>query len=107
MCARQWVVNNQVIEDKLSDVRNSMKITYEELTIDLKATINKIIRMIPLENKSISIPEKFEFHKQSLKIRNMNKESISRLSSRQITSINKIAGDMLKRHGYELFGRRE
>ena len=31
MCARQWVVSNQVIQEKLSSVQHSIEITYEDL----------------------------------------------------------------------------
>lgn len=102
MCARQWVVNNQVIEEKLSNVRNSMKVTYEELTAAPKSTIKKIIDMIPLKNKSIIIPEEFEFHQQRLKIRNMNRDSIERLTDEQISSITNEAREMIINQGYEI-----
>ncbi|MDY7036332.1 MAG: hypothetical protein SV375_09275, partial [Thermodesulfobacteriota bacterium] len=54
------------------------------------------------KNKRIDIPEKFKFHKKKVEIRNMNDESIKRLSREEIASINEVARDMLELHGYKV-----
>ena len=104
MCARQWAVSNQVIEDKLASVKYYIKVSYEELTRYTQETINRILTWLPMKNKSITIPLEFTFHKQKSKIRNMNQESIERLSKQEIDSITDVAGEMLKHHGYKIIG---
>jgi len=102
MCAKQWVVSNQVIKEKLSKVKNSYKITYEELTTNLIDTVKGILEWLPVKSKTIEMPSNFTFHKQSKMIRNMNFESINRLKKEEIKAINSVAKDMLIQHGYKI-----
>lgn len=103
MCARQWVVSNQVIEQKLRKAKNQIKINYEELTLDPLRTINGILRWLPIKHKRIRLPPVFKFHNQTNGIRDMNEESFQRLSREEIRRINTVAHEMLLHHGYEVF----
>ena len=100
MCAKQWVVNNQVIEQKISFVQNYIKVTYEDLTDDPERTMQRIIDWLPVQNKYIEVPKEFKFHKKTAEIKNMNEASIKQLTVNQIATINSVAHHMLKHHGY-------
>ena len=102
MCARQWMVNNEVIKEKITKSKNHIRIYYEDLTESPKDTIEKILEWLPIYEKKVIFDQKFTFQGKAAKIKNMNSESISRLSSGQIETITEIAGDMLKHHNYVL-----
>lgn len=102
LCAKQWVENNRVIEEKLKGAKNSTKLTYEDLTLNPDAAVRNILEWLPVKNKSITLPEVFTFHKDSARISNMNQESINRLTAEEINIINEEAEDVLKRCGYEV-----
>jgi hypothetical protein len=102
LCARQWVVSNQVIREKLSPVHHSIKISYEDLTRRPEATLSSILNWLPVNDKSCVIPSDFAFQGRTRKIRNMNADSMSRLSQADISSINEVAAKMLKLHDYEV-----
>jgi hypothetical protein len=102
MCARQWVVSNQVIQEKLYSVQNSIEITYEDLTGNPDDTLVSILNWLPVNEKSSVITADFSFQGRTRKIRNMNADSISRLSEEDIGSVNEVAREMLKFHGYEV-----
>ena len=102
LCARQWVISNQVIEEKLSSVENFMKITYEDLTESPLHSMRLLLDWLPMKHKNIEIPYTFTFQKKTLKIKNLNEESIEHLSLKQIDSINKVAQDMLEHHQYKV-----
>lgn len=100
MCAKQWVVNNQIIEEKISFIQNYTKVTYEDLTDDPERTMQRIIDWLPVKNKYFEVPKAFTFHKKTAEIKNMNEASIKQLTVNQIASINSVARYMLKHHGY-------
>jgi len=102
LCARQWVVTNEVIEEKLAQVKHSIKVTYEQLTETPEKTMQRILDWLPVKQKSLAIPEDFTFQGQRRRIRNMNWESIERLTDEQIKTITATAREMLLRRGYQL-----
>jgi len=107
LCARQWVISNQIIEEKLKNVRNHIKITYEDLTEDPRGALERIIGWLPTDQRHVDIPRTFKFHKKEQEIRNMNAESIKRLSTEQIASVNSIARYPLQRYGYKVLEAEE
>lgn len=102
LCAQEWVVSNDVIEEKLSFVQNFFKVTYEDLTENPVGTLRSILEWLPVERKEVSIPGEFTFQKQTRKIQNLNQTSMQRLSPEQISCINGVIGRMLIHHGYEV-----
>lgn len=100
MCAQQWAECNQVIEQKIKNTKNWMKITYENLTTTPNEILQEIIDWLPVKDKNMDIPSTFMFHDQTKKVSNMNAESIFRLDSEEIESIRMTVGDDLLRYGY-------
>ena len=103
-CADQWVVNNDVIEEETRDIERVMKITYEDLTDNLEETIRVILQWLPLKNKDVPRVGNFTFRGESGAVRNMNEQSIARLSLQDVKEINEVAGAHLKKWGYPLLG---
>jgi len=104
MCARQWVVNNSVIETDTANVKKLFKITYEELMDDMDSVAGRIFEWLPVKEKGFSVDgvNQFSFHKETRPIKDMNKESFARLEDDDIKEINREARDSLKRWGYEV-----
>jgi len=100
LCAQEWVVSNSTIESLSKPIKNKIMIKYEELTEDKEVTIKYILEQLPIKNKMIKINDSFEFHGKMRPIKNMNDQSIARLSEEDIDKINIVAGDYLEKWGY-------
>jgi len=106
-CADQWVVNNDVIEEETRDIERVMKITYEDLTDNLEETIRVILQWLPVKNKDVPRVSNFTFRGESGPIRNMNEQSIDRLSLQDVEKINRAARAHLRKWGYPLISKGE
>ena len=104
MCAKQWVVNNSVIEKDSESVKNLMKVSYEDLVDDLEGTTKEIFKWLPVKEKRLRLSNirEFYFHNETRPLRNMNPDSFARLSENDITEINLVAQDYLARCGYKI-----
>lgn len=99
--AYQWKRSNEILQQDSGYLDHFMWVKYEDLTANPVATLNEIARFIGIpdfdgfeNNRSWSI------HERNETIRNMNQESIDRLSTEQINQINDIAGNMIDSFGY-------
>lgn len=102
MSAYQWMRSNQVLEEDSKHLDRFIWITYEELADNTAETLNKICNFIEVspfgdlvENMNWSI------HERNEKVRNMNEDSISKLSEEQIKRISTVAGPMMDHFGYK------
>lgn len=105
MCARQWIVNNDVIEKDSKNVKHLMKIKYEDLMENFEPTIDKLFEWLPVERKKnikLSKIADFSFHNETKPIKNMNSISLSGLSKEDIAQINTVAEKYLSKWGYEI-----
>lgn len=104
MCAKQWLVNNSVIENDSKSVKNLIMIHYEDLMEDLQSTLEKIFEWLPVNNKDIKTDKfkEFRFHKQTKPIKNMNPESFQRLNEDDIKNINEVAQHYMEYLGYKV-----
>jgi hypothetical protein len=101
-CAEQWVISNKLISKKLSNVKNSYQLLYENLMDNYDQTIQKLLEWLPLQSKILEKPDSFRFHQQTRAIKNMNYSSLKNLKIDDIKKINSIAKDYLKYWGYEI-----
>lgn len=101
MSAYQWKRSNEVLLQDSEYLKRFIWVKYEELTLDIVGTLNKITDFIGIEPY-----EKFEndkiwsIHERNEQVRNMNPESIKKLTREQIDKINIVAGDMIEQFGY-------
>ena len=78
-----------------------MWVRYEDLSDDTVGTLNKITDFIGIDGfDAFESDRQWSIHERDEKVRNMNDESTSRLSTQQIEIINDVAGDMLDVFGY-------
>ena len=101
LCAEQWRATEELIESDRGKVANFHSIKYEELTSDPLKVINAIYNVLGLESTDGALAEKTWFvSDRNESIRNMNDDSIVRLSVADIDEIQNIAGPMLEKRGY-------
>ncbi len=101
MSAYQWKRSNEVMQQDAEHLKKFMWINYEDLAEDTAATLNKITNFIGIDDfQAFESDRNWSIHERNEQVRNMNNESISRLSKQQIETINDVAGDMLDEFGY-------
>jgi hypothetical protein len=84
-----------------------MWVRYEELSENPQRVLSGILEFIGLNDSSgIDLHRTWSVHERSDKIRNMNDESIRRLSPADVATIEAVAGEALIRFGYELLSKR-
>jgi hypothetical protein len=104
LCARQWCVSNQIIEEKLHSVAHKYALNYEDLTDTPEETVQKLLHWLPVKGKKMELLSSFQFHGESSPIKNMNENSIRRLSSEDIDAVNEVAVGDLKKFNYPALG---
>lgn len=102
LCAREWVVSNTAIESLLKPIEYKMMIKYEDLTEDKEVSIKLLLEQLSVKNKKIKMVDSFRFHGETQPVKNMNAQSITRLSKRDIEKINEVAGECLERWCYPI-----
>jgi hypothetical protein len=101
MSAYQWKRSNEVMQEDAEHLKRFMWISYEDLAEDTATTLNKITDFIGIDNfEAFESDRNWSIHERDEQVRNMNDESISRLSAEQKSTITDIAGDMLDAFGY-------
>ena len=93
--ARQWAISNQIMLDDLEQVPRKLIILYEDLAQNPTTTLNTISDFIGVKNTFDKAIGKF-------KIRDLNPESLSRLSPDAKQKIEKEASPLLTKLGYLL-----
>lgn len=106
MSARQWQRSNQVLLEDEPFLKHFLWVSYEELAADTAGTLNKITRFIGVDEfKDFEEDRSWSIHERDEKVRDMNEESIARLTDEQIRRINEVAGEMLDHFGYRRLGQ--
>lgn len=103
LCAEQWKRSLEVFQEAKSNLNNVKEITYEELTEDPFRVVNEILRKLNLQEFPEDYFRKaFSIHEKESTITNMNHQSFERLSCSQKKAISKVAGESLKKYGYQI-----
>lgn len=103
LCARQWVINNRTIDRDAVRVRRFMKTKYEDLVNDPAVKLEEILSYIGLSPVTVTnVSGGVVLDGQCFAVADMNPESISRLSQKEIALINREAGEDLLNRGYTL-----
>lgn len=102
-CAEQWRISNEVLQEDSAYLKHFMWVRYEDFTTDPGRELGKILKFIGVDQHvNIDVEKQWSVHERSESIRNMNDESISRLSAYEIQAINSIAGKCLSAFGYPI-----
>ncbi|HYX07138.1 MAG TPA: sulfotransferase [Bacteroidales bacterium] len=103
LCIKQWVRSNELIYKHFKNYNNSVLIKYEDLTNNPEKELNKIYKLLKINNVDLKSDINFNFHnKKYSKIKNMNIASINNLDEYDIKLINKMAGQELLKYNYEV-----
>ncbi len=103
LCINQWVRSLQKIEEEKDHIDNFLEIKYEDLTANPGEVINQIMDFLnlPHVNKDY-FKNSFEVHEKKSTIKNMNNDSLKRLTEDDIRIINEIAGPYLEKYSYKV-----
>ncbi|MCS3864621.1 sulfotransferase family protein [Salinibacter ruber] len=102
LCAEQWKVTDEVVKQDREVVERFLRVHYEDLASNPKSTIRRITDFLGIEPIDDSkLKKKWGVHGYERPIQNMNPRSYARLSSEDMETIEKTAGVLLRKYGYE------
>lgn len=102
-CARQWRHANLVLEQDAKELQRFMWVRYEDFARDTAATLASIFEFLGIQAQpGIDLARDWAIHERSEPIANMNAQSIERLTSDDVATIERVAGDTLDRFGYSI-----
>ncbi|MBN2243619.1 MAG: sulfotransferase [Acidobacteria bacterium] len=101
LCAKQWVVNNRIIEEDSAHIDRFMAVRYESLCESPRNTIEKIYEFLDIDGK-VLWDEKAEWniHGRISVLKNMNPYSHRNLSKSMIEKIEETALESIRHYGY-------
>ena len=103
--ARHWATANTILIDDLERMDRSLLLSYEDLCADPSKEMTRITRFLGTEPYADEcLRETFPIHNatgQASLIKNFNESSFEKLSADDIRRIEDIAGDVMRRLGYE------
>ncbi|MFQ5688782.1 MAG: sulfotransferase [Gemmatimonadota bacterium] len=104
LCARQWARSNRVLLDDAAYLERIHWVRYEELTREPQSGVDEILRFLGLspEGRGIDVSGAWAVHERNGPIRNLNPESLARLTPEDLQAVNREAEPMLRHFGYEV-----
>jgi len=102
MCARQWVVSDEMFEMQRAGLSRHISVYYEDFAerpYNTMRTITDFLEEDPIKEEMIS--KKRSIHQYNSQVTNMNPDSMKVLSLSDIDAIERVAGERLRIHGYE------
>ena len=101
MSAHQWKRSNEILQKDAEQLRHFLWVKYEDLTRDTVGTLKRITAFVGVPDfDTFESDRSWVVHERDERIRDMNPESIERLSRDQIERINEVAGGMIEAFGY-------
>lgn len=102
LCAKQWFINNKIIENDAKSIKRFKKVFYEDICEKPNEIISDIYKFLGLKNKiTWTTGTKWKIHDYNMEIKNLNAKSIERLTVNDISNIEKVASSMLDYYGYK------
>jgi hypothetical protein len=99
--AWQWRRSIEVLEEDAPHLEHLLWVTYEELVADPLATLNRIAAFVELPPFADFDPSSaFSIHERNDQVRDLNADSIAKLTPAQIGRVNEVAAETLARYGY-------
>lgn len=107
VCAYQWRRSNEILEEDSKHLRHFMWVRYEDFTENPLRELHKMLSFLEVSNASgMDVEKTWSVHERSQSIKNLNEESIIRLSTDNIKIINKIADKTLAYFEYEIISNK-
>ena len=101
LCAEQWRVSLEQVETDRSGLEHLLEVRYEELADDAAGQLARITTFLGLPPLTADATQgEFAIHGVRSAIRDMNGDSIARLSKGDVDDIEGVAGPVLERYGY-------
>lgn len=100
VAAIQWRRSNQIMSDKFAEVENSVVVRYEELVERPRRVWLGISEWLGLEGTDELPKTELTVHGVTSQLRNMNPNSIDRLTEPEKREITEICGSVMDRYGY-------
>lgn len=101
MSAWQWKRSNEILQHDAQHLKHLLWVKYEDLAADTESTLKKITDFVGINAfASFAADKSWSIHEREEQVRDMNQESIARLSRTEIARINQVAGDMIESFGY-------
>ncbi len=102
LCARQWARSNEILREDAAYLERVLWTRYEDLTADPAGEVARILDFLDLDSQGLDLDRAWQVHERSEPIRNMNAESIARLTPGDRRVIRRVAGETLRSFGYDL-----
>jgi hypothetical protein len=104
--AQHWITANTCMLDDMRLIKNSLLVKYEDLVDEPQSTLKKIESFLRLKNPlSIDACKYVTAHSvegNTVGLRNLNDDSLNRLTREEIQVINTLCGDLMRQYGYSL-----
>ncbi len=101
VAAEQWLLSNQAMLEDLPHLERVLTVRYEDLSDRPDDVLGEIFGFLGLEPMTASVADRmWRVHGTSGPIRNMNEESLGRLTTADRTAIERVAGSLLRELGY-------
>jgi hypothetical protein len=101
--AYQWRRSNEILIEDAGYLNNFMWCRYEDFTENPSGEVDRLCSFLGLQNSDqINLNKSWSVHERDQGIRDMNSESIQRLSAEQLVKINDIAGELMVNLDYEI-----
>lgn len=104
-CAWQWARSYEVLLEDAEHLERIHWVRYEDLARDTLGELRRILDFLGLGEDGVGAvdPDRaWAVHEKNEPIRDMNGESIARLTREELELVTRVAGPMLQRFGYEL-----
>jgi hypothetical protein len=101
LCARQWARSNEVLLADARHLRRVLWLRYEDFVTDPRAELQRILDFVELEG-TVDLERTWTIHERDEPIRDMNADSIDRLTAAELAVVTREAEPMLRHFGYDL-----
>jgi hypothetical protein len=104
LCARQWNRSNEVLLEDAAHLERVHWVRYEDLAADPAGELGRLLPFLGLgsEDIGIDLDRPWDVHERAESIRDMNAESIGRLTPGELEAVTREAEPMLRHFGYPI-----
>lgn len=105
LCARQWARSNEVLLEDASYLQHVKWIRYEDLTAAPEQQLAGVLEFLGIESEADAFPgldRDWSVHERAEPVRDMNAESIARLSQEELEMVTEEARPLLQHFGYPI-----
>jgi hypothetical protein len=101
-CAQQWVEADRALDESADNLQHLLCLNYEDLAADATGVLARVSEFLAIGAFADDLSERsWAVHESNAKIADMNKESLSRLSLTETSTIRDVANKTLEKYGYQ------